>query len=606
MGLIPAKRSKALQIGRKYVALGAAAALVLLFAGTYFGLWKQPPAQPSQPIPEKSIAVLPFENLSGDKNNAYFVAGMQEEILTALAKISDLRVISRTSIAKYGSRPDNLKTVAEELGVAAILEGSVQKAGEAVHITVQLINGHNDAHLWAESYDRELKNIFGVEREVAETVAAQLKAKLLPQEATELARVPTTNPQAYDLYLRAKYIDWQFWNAQVDSNKPSLDYFQQAITLDPGFALAYASLANAELKMYRGGEDRSPERIADAQANAQKSLALQPDLIEGHLARAAIYDEKRDNASALAEYESLLKRSPNDPTLTAAMARAEMRAGNWQAALTGMLRAIELDPRNGQYHRLLAYIYGCMRRYAEAAQTYEKALALAPDDWFTRANSALNLIRVGKLAEAREALKAWPDAKLTKTALSTKYSTLQKIETLSRNYDAALTYGSEIPAMGDRVSTRFIHAGDVQKYTDIGFDALFKGDAAGAHQAFTAAWEILESQRSGRVDDPDFYCDEALIAAGMNDREVAVKAARKAVALVPIETDALSGPSYLMTLAQVYAHFGDADQAVPLIRRVVDSPGGGNITFAVLRLDPMWDPIHNDPRFEKLCSQKDP
>ena len=246
---------------------------------------------------EKSIAVLPFQNRSADQSNAYFADGIQDEILTRLAKISDLKVISRTSTEKYRSHPDNLKTIAKELGVAAILEGSVQKTGEAVHITVQLISGRNDAHLWAESYDRHLKNIFSVEREVAETVAAELKAKLLPQEATELARVPTTNPQAYDLYLRAKYINQQFLNAQVDSNKPAVDFYRQAIALDPDFALAYASLARTELRMYHVGEDHSLERIADAQANTEKSLALQPDLIEGHLARALILEVKHDNAA---------------------------------------------------------------------------------------------------------------------------------------------------------------------------------------------------------------------------------------------------------------------------------------------------------------------
>ncbi len=309
--------------------------------------------------PEKSIAVLPFENLSEDKSNAYFVAGMQDEILTALAKISDLKVISRTSTAKYTSHPDNLKTIAEELGVATILEGSVQKAAEAVHINVQLISGHNDAHLWAESYDRELKNIFGVEREVAETVAGQLKAKLLPQEATELARVPTTNPQAYDLYLRAKYIDQQFTNEQLDSNKPAVDFCRQAIALDPGFALAYALLARTLNYECIVSEDRSPERLADAQANAEKSLALQPDLIEGRIVRARIHAlAKHDNASALAEYEPLLKRSPNDVDLITEVAFAKGVAGDRQAELTGMLRACELDPRNNKYIRWLGGAYG--------------------------------------------------------------------------------------------------------------------------------------------------------------------------------------------------------------------------------------------------------
>jgi len=586
----------------------AIALLVLAAIVATFVFLLRRPMRSVMAIVEKSIAVLPFENLSEDKGNAYFVAGMQDEILTALAKISDLKVISRTSTAKYNSHPDSLKTIAQELGVATILEGSVQKSGEAVHINVQLISGHDDAHVWAESYDRDLKNIFGVEREVAETVARQLKVKLLPREAAELTQVPTTNPQAYDLYLRGKYINQQFWNAQVDSNKPAVDFYRQAITLDPGFALAYASLANAELTMYRGGEDRSSELIADAQVNTEKSLALQPDLIEGHLARAMIYSVVRhDYSNALVEYESLLKRSPNDSMLNVQVAHGKGRQGNWQAALTGMLRACELDPRNSQYLRWLADIYVKLRRYADADQTYEKAQLLTPDDWFARGNRVNNLLYQGKLADARRAMEEWPDTKLTETALWMKYSKLQYIETLSRNYDAALAYGSKIPAMGSRVSTPNLHIGDIQKNADIGFDALYKGDASVAHQAFTAARKGLESQAGGHLDDADFYQTQALIAAGMGDREAAVEAARKGVALMPIEKNADRGPVYLLTLAEVYSHFGDADQAVPLIEKLLAPPVGGDIiTPALLRLEPIWDPIRNDPRFQKLVASPAP
>ncbi len=394
----------------------------------------------------------------------------------------------------------------------------------------------------------------------------------------------------------------------MDSNRPAVDFYRQAIALDPGFALAYASLANAELRMYRGGEDRSSELVADAQANAEKSLALQPDLIEGHLARAMIYAHvKHDDASALAAYESLLKRSPNDSMLNVQVAYAKGRAGNWQAALPGMLRACELDPRNTQYLRWLGDIYAKLRRYTEADQTYEKALALAPDDWIARVGRVVALINQSKLVDARAAMKAWPDTKLTETALSLKYSTLQRIETLSRNYDAALAYGSKIPAMGNRIPTPDIDVGDIRKNTDIGFDALYKGDAAGARKAFTAAQESLESQRGGHLDDPDFYDTQALVASGMDNREAAVEAARKAVALMPMEKNPDRGGYYSLTLAQVYAHFGDADQAVPLIEKLLDTRVSGDIiTPALLRLDPIWDPIRNDPRFQKLVASPTP
>jgi TolB-like protein/class 3 adenylate cyclase/predicted Zn-dependent protease len=595
-----AKRSS---IKRKGLLIAGVIIVALAIASFLFWQQKKPKTSAiAAAISDKSIAVLPFENLSEEKGNAYFVAGMQDEILTALAKISDLKVISRTSTAKYTSHPDNLKAIAQELGVKTILEGSVQKVGEAVHINLQLINGLNDAHLWAESYDRDLRNIFGVERDVAETVAGQLKAKLLPQESVELARVPTSDPEAYDLYLKGKYVAQQYWNAQVDSVKPAIEFYRQAIARDPGFALAYAALANAEDKMYIAGEDHSPERLADVQANAEKSLALQPDLAEGRVVLAEMYNfVKHDPAKALAECEPLLSRAPNNPQVILSAAQAKGHLGDWKGSLAGTLRAVELDPRNNRYLRYLADLYAALKRYPEAEGVYQKVEALAPDDWIARSNRAAALILQGKLADAREALQVWPDAKLKETALSVKYSTLQQIETLARNYDAALAAAFKIPMIPNRLPNSAIPIGDIKKNTDIGYDGLYKGDAAGAQRAFTAAREGLDEQRAGHQDDPNFYNNEALIDAGMNNCEAAIQAARKAVALVPTD------PNYLLTLAQVYAHCRNADQAVSIVDKLLEDPvGGTTISSAVLRLDPIWDPIRNNRRFHKLSEDKQP
>jgi tetratricopeptide (TPR) repeat protein len=232
-------------------------------------------------------------------------------------------VISRTSTERYQSKPGNLKEIAQELGVANILEGSVQKVGGAVHINVQLIRALSDEHLWAESYDRDLKDIFGMEREVAETIAAQLKATLLPKEAAELASIPTATPEAYDLYLKARYINAQFWNAEIDSNKPALEFCRQAIQLDPNFALAYTELGSAQLRLYSAGQDRSPATLAAAAPDARKALALRPDLPEGHLLLAGIHSERQEQSKALAEFEYLEKTSPNDPRVIVALAKAK-------------------------------------------------------------------------------------------------------------------------------------------------------------------------------------------------------------------------------------------------------------------------------------------
>lgn len=573
----------------------------LFFLGRYTASNKQSASTNSD---NKSIAVMPFENLSRDPDNAYFADGIQDEILTRLSKVADLKVISRTSTQKYKSEPGNLREIAQQLGVANILEGSVQKADNAVHVTVQLIRAATDEHLWAESYDRDLQNIFGVEREIAETVAGQLKAKLLPEEAKELARVPTTNSEAYDLYLRAKYIVQQVWNAEADSLKPALELYQQAIALDPNFGLAYAELGQAELRMYYGGEDRSPERLAGAEADIDKSISLDPNLAVGHLGRQAILQEKQDDAKAMTELQLVQRRWPNDPQGVLSMAAMKGRRGDWQAELAGRLRALELDPQNSTWWRWLAGRYGELRRYDDAEQSYRKVLALAPDDWIARGNRALTLIDQGRLDEAREAMKGWPTAKLGNNALSLEFGILGDIELYSRNYDAALEAARNIPAVGNHIPTRVFPFGDINKNIDIGFILLFKGDVVGARAAFMAARAGLEPQRTAHAGDADFYDAAARIATGLGERDAAIDAASKAVALVPIEKDVHAGQNYLLTLTGVYAHFGDADKAMPLLEKLFAMPTTGHIaTPALLRLEPIWDPIRNDPRFRKLSGE---
>jgi len=545
------------------------------------------------PIVEKSVAVLPFENLSDDKGNAYFVAGMQDEILTALAKIRELKVISKTSTAKYQSRPDNLKAIAQELGVAAILEGSVQKLGDAVHITVQLIDGRNDAHMWADSYDRELKNVFGVQREVAETVAGKLKAELSPQDATELSRVPTTNAQAYDRYLKGGYAVDEFKAARANSLKPAIDFYKEAIALDPQFALAYARLAEAEARS-SVMEEHSPQLMADSQKHLAKALELDRNLIEGHLLQAMIYLRvNHDPGRALAEMEPLRVRAPNDPRLAVMVARCKGQMGDWETQLVELRRAIELDPRNPDYLGELAWAYYSVRRYAQAVETLRKVSELAPDDWVLRMNLSQSLIWSDKLADARAEIEQSPDNKLPTFALSGKYDLLQQIETLFRNYDAALALASKIPDIPNRLPTVIIAVGNIKKNTDIGFIYLYKGDSARAAQAFTAARQELEGLRGSNIDNADFYRDESLIAAGLGQHTEAVEAARKACNLSQED-------EFPFNLARIYAHFGDADLALATIQKLIDKPtGGGQLCAAGLRRDPIWDPIRKDPRFEK-------
>jgi TolB-like protein len=592
------KKFQALKKRGARVRWGAlAAALFVIAAGVAaFVILSRRPAALISAISERSIAVLPFENLSDDKANAYFVAGMQDEILTALAKVSALKVISKTSTAKYSSRPDSLKTIARELGVMAILEGSVQRAGEAVHINVQLINGRDDTHVWAESYDRELKKVFEVEREVAETVAGKLKAQLSPQDTKELSRVPTTNPQACDRYLKGEYARNEFKAARANSLKPAIELFKEAITLDPRFALAYTKLADSELR-YDEMEERSSQMVADGRTHLAKAFELEPDLIEAHLLQAIVYWlVDHDLNRALAEAEPLLARAPNDARVVATIGGIQGLMGDWQGQLGAMKRAIDLDPRNPEYLAALGTQYIGLRRYREGIEILSRVRALEPEDWVTRLNLAETFMFSDRLAEAREEFQKWPDDKLQTLIRASKYAVLQQLEVWNRNYDAALALTAKIPDIPNRLPTNIIPVGNIQKNTDLGFIQLYRGDKANAEQAFTGARTEIEGLRTANVDNADFYRDESFILAGLGQHAEAVEAARKATTLSKENI-------FVFYLSEIYAHFGDADPAFETMQKLIDKPdAGGELCAAALRHDPIWDPIRKDPRFEKAIA----
>src|SRR5690348_8058532 len=339
-------------------------------------------------IPAKSIAVLPFENLSEDKGNAYFADGMQDLILTKLADIGDLKVISRTSTAKYESHPDNLKTIAQQLGVATILEGSVQKAGNQVLINVQLIDAHTDSHIWADSYTRTLDNIFGVEGDVAQKIADALKARLSPVESAQLAALPTTNQAAYDLFLRAEYQAHKGnLNYDTDEFHAAIPLYRQAIQKDPDFALAYAQLSIAEsgVVWFGSGENDVKPLVADSLAQAEKALALQPRLVAGYLALGYnAYWGRQDYPAALKAFAAALKLRPNDADALAATGYVLRRQGRFDEAIAAMRRALVLDPRDSHVADNLGETSAAVGRTAEAAQLYERAMALDPDSYQAR------------------------------------------------------------------------------------------------------------------------------------------------------------------------------------------------------------------------------
>ena len=555
-------------------------------------------------IPAKSIAVLPFENLSADKDNAYFATGMQDEILTRLAGIHDLKVISRTSTQQYASHPPNLKIVAEQLGVATVLEGSVQRADGKVCINLQLIDARNDSHLWAQNYDRDLKDVFAVQSDVAEKVADALQAQLLPAESARIASVPTQNQEAYDLYLRAnahyqRAID-QF--ALAPTEMPlAIALYQQALAKDPGFALAAAMLAQAHMRMYWQFPPHSEVRLAAAKAAAEQALALQPDLGEAHVALGLYwYYGHRDYAQALQQLDLARKALPNSVSVEFYAAAIARRQGRWDDAIAGLQRAIVLDPRQSASIDMLANTYQFLRRYADADRVYARAVAVTHDPIDEQITQGINTaLWKGDLAPMRAALGSL-------TAGNDDYSgnasSFFQLGWWSRDYPMAVKN-----AQTDTAANWSVYSNESfprQLYLAWVYQAA--GDNAKAQPLYTELRAQMQAALLQRPDDADLHLALGFAAAGLGLKDEAIREGRKAVDLIPMRRDAYSAPTYMVYLAQLYVRLGENDQTIDTLRHVLALPyGGGTISPALLKLDPGWDPLRNDPRFQALLVESD-
>ncbi len=601
--------SIARRTGRKMV--GLTVALAAIAAGLFVFPLLRPGATTkealttsSAAIPEKSIAVLPFENLSEEKSNAYFVDGIQDEILTRLAKISALKVISRTSTRRYASRPDNLREIAKQLGVASILEGSVQRVGGAVRVNVQLIDASKDRHLWAETYDRDIKDIFSVESEIAQAVADALKAQLLPAESARIANVPTKNPQAYDRFLRAEYLLNQLvWSSSKDPDdvaRRAAGLYEGAIAADPDFALAYAQLSYLKSTIYWFGIDPSPPVIAAARAAAVRALALQPELPEAHLAMGYVhYWGQRDYAAALAEFGAARKSLPNDANVLKAMARVHRRQGNLLQAIPEFEQATILDPRDTDLAREIGVTLACLRRYAEADAAFARSIALSPENAYAYVYRAGALQLSGDVEAAREVLAAVPAELDPQGAVSLQRCYLAMA---MRQPDAALAVLAKAPAWLNTATDGLLMPATLWR----GQALAAKGENGAARAAFLEAKQAMEEKRraSGESAGTESYL--ALAYAGLGEKDAALHAARRATELLPMSQDVLSGAWYLYQLAGVEAQFGKIESAIKHIEQLLAAPAGFYISDASLRTDPSWDPIRKDPRFQKLLKTKAP
>jgi len=544
-------------------------------------------------IPEKSIAVLPFDNLSDDKSNAYFAEGIQDEILTRLAKIATLKVISRSSTQKYKSAPDNLREVGQQLGVANLLEGSVQKAGNAVHINVQLIKAATDEHLWAESYDRELQNIFGVEGEVAGAIADQLNAKLSGTEKRELGARPTKNPDAYDEYLRGLAFASGVEDFRTALTK-SAQAFEKAVQLDPEFAVAWGHLPRQYGLMFINNIDVTQQRRDLARKALDMAMKFGPDLVETQLANGFYkYFFERDFEGAKVQFEAIRRQYPNNAVAAEYLGGMARRQGHWEKSAEFYAQAIELDPQN-IFLLVDASITDLARRdVATARKHLGRAHDLSPGNSTIISFLAISFQLTGDLTQAQALL----DSVQPKPGDSIYVGTARTNAILLRKYDSAIAMLKEQlerpEALGNALGDFENSLGDLQRH------AGYAAEATAAYQKTKQAVnEVLRTQ----PDNTEFLNELAWAETWLGDKAAAFTHIQRAIAVLPTSKDALLGPSFEDTLARIEAHFGEKDKAMATVQHLLTTSYAVPVlTPALLRIDPDWDNLRGDPRFEKLC-----
>jgi non-specific serine/threonine protein kinase len=588
----------------------AALALVVLVAALALALpfyWRRNPT--TSPPPEKSIAVLPFENRSEDKANAYFAGGVQDEILTRLSKIADLKVISRTSTQHYKSAPENLPEIGRQLGVAHILEGSVQKSGEAVRVNVQLIKAANDSHLWADTFDRKLTDIFSVESEVAKAIADQLRAKLTGQEEQAISVKPTDNIEAYDAYLRGLAFEGRssssYGSYSPDLTRKAAGFYERAVQLDPNFALAWARLSHVNAHLYFSGglQSTSAQRDTAKRAldNAQK---LEPNSPETLLALGYYqYWGLRDYGPAKTTFGRVSKMLPGSSEVPKALGLIARREGNWDESIAYFEQALSLDPRNVELLIDAASTYTMLRQFPTALKLYDRALDITPNDPDLMASKAGIYQAQGDLQEAAKLLTEINAQTLSVNAFGTKIIQL----TLERNL------GEAVRLLEDR-QAQFHFASAFEKTSNqvgLALAQRLAGDTDGAKASAEEARNTLEQlSRDQPANALALRLSLAYAAAG--EKDLALKTAAHLITLVPRAKDSKIGPMFEENLALIQTMVGENSGAISTLTRLLQTPYGSviysqaPITPTLLRLDPVWDPLRADPAFQKLCEEKQP
>jgi TolB-like protein/Tfp pilus assembly protein PilF len=553
---------------------------------------------------DKSVAVLPFQNLSSDPENAYFADGIQEEVLTRLAKIADLKVISRASTQQYQSEPGNLAEIAKQLGVANILEGSVQKAGNQVRVNVHLINVQTGSQLWAETYDRKLSDIFAVESEIAKGIAESLQATLTGGEEQALAANPTNNPEAYDAYLRGLAFEARS-NYSSDALFKAIDFYDLAVRLDPNFALAWARLSGAHALLYFNRGDTTAARRDAAKGALENAQKLQPNSTETLLFTGYYqYWVLHDYAMAKATFGRVSKMLPGNSEVSYALAAIARREGHWAESVAYWERGLALDPRNTALLTEVAFTYAALRQFPRAIKLYDRALDILPNELYLMASKASMYQAEGNLQEAAKLLVHVNAQTNSDPAVRTKLTQLR----LERNH-------TEANQLVQARQARFHVAFGIDKGTkQVGLALVQRvaGDTAQAKAAAEQARNTLEPISKEQPDNAFVAAALAVAYAMLDEKESALNEAQRAITLVPSSKDRLSGPGFEENLALIEMIIGKNSRAISTLTRLLQTPYSGwlytptPVTPALLRLDPLWDPLRADPAFQKLCEEKQP
>ena len=580
------------------VLIGGAISIALFFLGRYSAPRN---VGESTNLWAKSIAVLPFENFSEDKAFAFFADGVQDEILTDLAKIADLKVISRTSVMQYkNTATRNLPEIAQALKVAHVLEGSVQRSANRVRVSAQLIDARNDTHVWAEKYDRDLADVFAIQSEIAQKIADQLQARILPREKIAIETQPTKDITAYDLYVRATEVIDATPNSEnaKENCLQGVSLLEQAIVRDPAFLAAYCKLAQAHDQLYLLGLDHTPARLVLAEQAINAALRLQPDAAEAHLALAHHLYSKLDYDGARREIEIARRTLPNDPRTFEWSGYIDRRQGRWQESTRNLERALELDPNNTFILQQISSSYDGLRKYAREAAALDRILAIRPNDLDTRVNRAqLEVFWKADTRPLHELIESFmrqnpasgarlaPVRIFLATAERDPTAGLQALADLGEN-----TYGPD--------AIRYTHA------FGKGFFGRLKGDTVAAHAGFAKARVEQQQIVNAQPDYGPALCVLGLIDAGLGRKDDALREGRRAAELMPPSKDSINGALIMQLLAVIYAWVGEKELAIDQLQRTAQVPAGP--TYGHLRLWPHWDPLRGDPRFEKIVASLAP